>query len=159
LFLTSLEVPGEDELWRQIEGNDAVEEHIMEWSVEQFSHAGKTPFGYTALINELGHTGHLPMADDTYEGVLEDEALSDPIIQAILDQQKKHPVVTVEDFKSALKCVPEKTASSPSEWGVHRYKACAGGLSDGQSDILCDVYAATMTVPLERIYYPERWQT
>jgi hypothetical protein len=60
------------------------------------------------------------MADDIYDGFL--EALSDPAIQAIVDQLKKHPlleniikpVVTAEDFKSAFKCVPKKTSSSPS---------------------------------------------
>jgi hypothetical protein len=65
-----------------------VEKHIIERNVEQFSHAGKTPFGYTALDNELGHTGDSPMAHDVYEGVLEHEALSNPTIQAILDQLK-----------------------------------------------------------------------
>jgi hypothetical protein len=65
--LISLEVPGEDELWRRIEGNDAVEKHLIERNVEKFSHEGKTPFGYTALGEELGHTGDSPMADDIYE--------------------------------------------------------------------------------------------
>jgi hypothetical protein len=48
-FLTSLEVPGEVELLHRIEGMDAAEDHLIERNVEQFSHAGKTPFGYTAL--------------------------------------------------------------------------------------------------------------
>jgi hypothetical protein len=44
-----------------------VEEHLIERNVEQFSNAGKTPFGYTALGKELGHTGDSPMADDIYD--------------------------------------------------------------------------------------------
>jgi hypothetical protein len=84
------------------------------------------------------------MADDIYEGFLELEALSDPDIEAIVDQLKNHPllekiikpVVTAEDFKSAFKCVPKKTATSPSVRGVHHYKACAEGSSDGLSDIV-----------------------
>jgi hypothetical protein len=95
-----------------------VEEHVIERNVGQFSHAGKTPFGYTTLGKDLGHTGDSPMADDIYDGVLEHEALNEPTIQAIVDQLKKHPllqkiikpVVTAEAFKSAFKCVPEKTA-------------------------------------------------
>jgi hypothetical protein len=89
-FLTSLEVPGEVEIWRRIEGKDAVEEHLINWNVEQFSHAGKTPFGYTSLGKELGHTGDLPMADDVYDRVLEHEALSDLAIRAIVDQLKNY---------------------------------------------------------------------
>jgi hypothetical protein len=62
------------------------------------------------------------MANDIYDGYTEHEALSDPVIQAIVDQLKNHPLlekiikpkVTAEDFNSAFKCVPEKTASSPS---------------------------------------------
>jgi hypothetical protein len=160
LFLTSLEIPGEDELWCRIKGKDAVEEHLIERNVEQFSHASKTPFGYTALGKEIGHTGDSPMADDIYVGVLEHEARSDPVIQAIVCQLKNHPlleniikpVVTEEDFKSAFKYIPKKTDSSPSGRGLHYYKACAEGSTDGLSDILCEVYAAMMTVPLETGY-------
>jgi hypothetical protein len=112
-----------------------VEEHQIERNVEQFSHAGKTPFGCTALGKEAGHTGDSPMADDIYYGVLEHEALSHTSIQLIVDQLKKHPllekiikpIVIAEEFKLALKFVPEKTASSQSGWGVHHYKACAEG--------------------------------
>jgi hypothetical protein len=68
------------------------------------------------------------------------------------------PVVTAEDFKSACRCVPEKTASSPSGCGVHHYKACDEGSSEGLSDILCEVYAAMMTVPLIKGYCPEWWK-
>jgi hypothetical protein len=73
------------------------------------------------------------MAQDIYDGTLEHDALSYGAINAIVAQLRKHPaidkslkpVVTPEDFKSAFKCVPEKTASSLSGRGVHHYKACA----------------------------------
>jgi hypothetical protein len=60
----------EDILWRQIVGNDKVEEHIIEWNMEHFSHAGATPLGYTELGQELGHTGDTPMAEAVLEGTL-----------------------------------------------------------------------------------------
>jgi hypothetical protein len=143
-----------------------VEEHLNERNVKQFSRAGKTPFGYTALGKELGHTGDSPMADDIYDGVLEHEALSDPAIRAIVDQLKKHlllekiikTIVTAEDFKLAFKCVPYKTDSSPSGRGVHHYKACSEGSTEVMSDIMCEVYADMMTAPLEMGYCPERWK-
>jgi hypothetical protein len=67
------------------------------------------------------------MAKDIFEGKLEHADFSDSAIHAIVEQLRKHPaidkimrpVVTPEDFKSALKCVPEKTASSFSVRGVH----------------------------------------
>jgi hypothetical protein len=59
------------------------------------------------------------MADDIYDGIPKHDALSDPTIQSIVDQLKKNPllvkmikpIVTPEEFKSAFKFVPEKTAS------------------------------------------------
>jgi hypothetical protein len=67
------------------------------------------------------------MAQAIYDGNLEHAALSDSAIQAIVKQLRKHPaiekilkpVVTPEDFKSAFKCVAEKTSSSFSGRGVH----------------------------------------
>jgi hypothetical protein len=106
-FLTSLEVPGEDELCRRI---DAVEEHLIERNAEQFSHAGQTLFGYTDLGNELGHTGDSPMDDDINDDILEYDALINTAIQEIVEKLKKHiikPIVMPEDFKSVFKCVPE----------------------------------------------------
>jgi hypothetical protein len=134
--------------------------------VEQFLHAGHTPFGYTDLGKKLGHMCDSSMADGIYDGILKLDALSDPAIQAIVNQLKMHPllvniikpVMTPEDFKSAFTCVPEKTASSLSGRGVHHYNACAKGLKDGLPDIICEVYAAMMTAPLKIGYYPERWK-
>jgi hypothetical protein len=90
-------------------------------------------FGYTDLGKELGHTGDSKIAQYIFEGKLEHAALSDIAIHAIVEQLRKHPAIDTilnpflmpEDFKSALKCVPEKTASSFSGRGVHHYKACA----------------------------------
>jgi hypothetical protein len=54
--------------------------------VEKFSHAGATPFGYTPLGKELGHTGDSRMADNIYNGTLDHEALDDEDINAIVNQ-------------------------------------------------------------------------
>jgi hypothetical protein len=85
------------------------------------------------LGKKLGHTGDSQMAQDIFEGKLEHAALSDSAIHTIVEQLRKHsaidnilkPVVTPEDFKSAFKCVPEKTSSSFSGSGVNHYKAFA----------------------------------
>jgi hypothetical protein len=106
------------------------------------------------------------MAQDIYDGPLEHDALSDGAINAIVAQLQKHPainkilkpVVAPEYFKSAFKCVPEKTASSFSGRGVHHYKARAEGSDDGLVDIQVEVHAAMMTVPLDAGFYPERWK-
>jgi hypothetical protein len=70
LCLNILDVQLEDGLWRQIVGKDQGEENIIESNVEQFSHAGATPLGYTELVQELGHTGDTQMAEDILEGTL-----------------------------------------------------------------------------------------
>jgi hypothetical protein len=106
----------EDGFWSQIVGNDQVEEHLIEWNVEQFCHAGATPLGYTELGQELGHTCDTPMAEAILDGAFEHDALSDDALSAIVKQLLKHPavrqiiqpVVIEADFKSAFKCVPEK---------------------------------------------------
>jgi hypothetical protein len=93
---------------------------LIKRNVEQFSHAGATPFGYIDLGKDLGHTGDSQMAHDIYDRTLQHDALNDEAIYAIVVQLRKHPaienilkpVVSPEDFKSAFKCVPEKTASS-----------------------------------------------
>jgi hypothetical protein len=51
--LNRLDVQTEDGLWQQIVGKTQVEEHLIERNVEQFSHAGATPLGYTDLGREL----------------------------------------------------------------------------------------------------------
>jgi hypothetical protein len=43
---------------------EEIEEHLNARNVEKFSHAGATPFGYTPLGKDIGHTGNSPMADD-----------------------------------------------------------------------------------------------
>jgi hypothetical protein len=124
---------GPEGLWKNIIGKDDLEDHLIERNIEQFYHASATPFGYTDLGKELGHTGDSQMAQSIFVGALEHDSLSDSTIQAIDEQLRKHPdidnilqpVVTPEDFKSAFKCVPEKTSSSLSGRGVHHYKACA----------------------------------
>jgi hypothetical protein len=64
----------------------------------------------------------------------------------------------VEDFKSAFKCVPEKTASSYSGRGYHHYKACAEGSSYGLADAQAGVHDALVSIPLLTGYCPERWK-
>jgi hypothetical protein len=106
------------------------------------------------------------MAHYIYDGTLDHYALSDGAIHAIVAQLRKHPaidkilkpVITPEDFKSAFKCVPEKTASSFSGRGVHHYKAYVEGSDDGLADIQVEVHAAMMTVPLDAGFYPELWK-
>jgi hypothetical protein len=106
---------------------------LIERNVEHFYHAGATPFSYTNLSKELGHTSDSQMAQDIFEVKLEHAALSDNAIHAIVEQLRKNssidnifkPAVTPEDFKCAFKCFPEKTAPSFSGRGVHPYKACA----------------------------------
>jgi hypothetical protein len=80
--ITRVSVPdeGPEGLWKLIIGKDDLEDHLIERNVEQFSHAGATPFGYTDLGKELGHTGDSQMVQDIYEGNLEHAALSDSAI-------------------------------------------------------------------------------
>jgi hypothetical protein len=73
-------------------------------------------------------------------------------------QEIIQPIIAEADFKSAFKCVPEKTASSFSGRGVHHYKACAEGSVDGLADIQSATHAAMMTVPLATRFCPERWK-
>jgi hypothetical protein len=72
--------------------NQQVEELPINGNIEQFSHAGDTPFGYTTLGEELGHTGDTPMADDIYNGTLEHISLTDHVIKAFVKQLRKHPL-------------------------------------------------------------------
>jgi hypothetical protein len=84
---------GPEVLWKQITGKDDIEDHLISHNAEQFSHDGATPFGYTELGKELGHTVDSPMAQAIYEGTLEHEALIDSAIHAILEQLRKHPAI------------------------------------------------------------------
>jgi hypothetical protein len=80
---------------------------LIKRNVEQFSHAGSTPFVYIELGKYLGHTGESQMAQYIYDGTLEHNALSDGDINTIVEQLWKHPsidnilkpVVTPEYFK------------------------------------------------------------
>jgi hypothetical protein len=114
---------------------DKLEEYLIKINIEQCSHAGATPFLYTDLGKYLGHTGDSQMDQYIYDGTLQHDALSDEALYAIFVHLRKHPaidkilkpVVSPEDFKSAFKCVPEKTAPSFSGRLVYHYKACAEG--------------------------------
>jgi hypothetical protein len=57
--LRHVEVSNIDETtWTKIEDNKEVENHLIARNLEQFSHAGATPFGYTDIGKELGqHIG------------------------------------------------------------------------------------------------------
>jgi hypothetical protein len=161
-----LDVQTEDGLWRQIFDKTQVEEHLIERNVKQFSHAGATPLGYTELGRELGHTRDTPMVEAILDGTFEHESRTDEALAAILQQLRKRPnvqemiqpIITESDFKSAFKCVPEKTASSFSSRGVHHYKACAKGSKDRLADIQSAIHATMMTVPLAKGLCPERWK-
>jgi hypothetical protein len=106
------------------------------------------------------------MSEATLDGTFEHDSLSDDALAAIVKQLRKHPavreiiqpIVTEADFKSAFKCVPEKTASSFSVRGVHHYNTCAEGLEDGLADIQSKIHAAMMTVPLATGFFPGRWK-
>jgi hypothetical protein len=83
------------------------------------------------------------MANAILDCTLVHQSLTDEALAVILQQLPKDPNVqeiiepinTEADFKSAFKCVPEKTASSFSGRVVHHYKACDEGLEDGIADI------------------------
>jgi hypothetical protein len=162
--LNRLDVQTEDGLWRQIVGKVQLEEHLIERNVEKFSHTGATPLGYTEVGRELGHTGETPMAEAILEGTFEHDSLSDDALVAIVKQLRKYPgiteiiqpIITEADFKTALKCVPEKTASSFSGRGGHHYKACAEGSEDGLSDVQSETHSTMMAVPLATGFCPER---
>jgi hypothetical protein len=70
--LGAVEIPGaDDSSWSRIDTKEQVEELLINRNIEQLPHAGDTPFGYTPLGEELGHTSDTPMADDIYSGTLE----------------------------------------------------------------------------------------
>jgi hypothetical protein len=104
--LKNIEVPDGDE-WKKVEDKEIMEEHLME-------RTGKTPFEYSDLGAELGHTRDSQMANDILEGMLQHECLSNEAIRAILIQLRENPMVpqiwkpimTPEDFTSCFKCIP-----------------------------------------------------
>jgi hypothetical protein len=87
-------------------------------------------------------------------------------LHAIVKQLRRHPVIqkiskpviTVDDFRSAVKCVPGKTASSYSVRGIPQYKACVENMDDGLTDAMCSVHATMMSIPLVAGFCPERWK-
>jgi hypothetical protein len=165
LSLTRVLVPddGPEGLWEKIIGKDDLGGHLIARNVE---HAGATPFGYSDLGKEVGHTCDSPMAQAIYDGTLEHDALHESAIHAIVERLRKHPaiekistrVMTPDDFKSVVKCVTEKMVSSFLEIGMHHYKACTETSDDGLADIQVEVHAAMMTVPLDAGFCPERWK-
>jgi putative transposon-encoded protein len=65
--LTSVEVSGIDPgTWSRVSMKKQVEELLIKHNVEQFLHAGDTPFGYSAMGDELRHAGDTPLANDIY---------------------------------------------------------------------------------------------
>jgi hypothetical protein len=141
-----------------------MEEHIAQCNVEQFSHAGKKPFVYTELGDALGHTCNAPLAEDILDGKSYHPALTNEDLHAIVKQLRRHPVIqkiikpviTVEDFRSAVRCGPDKTASSYSVRGIPHYKACEENMDDGLTDVMCSVHVAMMSIPLAAGFCPER---
>jgi hypothetical protein len=103
LCLNRLDVQLEDGLWRQVVSKVLAEEHLIELSMEQFSHVGATPLGYTELDQALDHTGDTPMAKAILEGNFEHK----DALAAIVNQLHKYPevrriinpIVTEEDSK------------------------------------------------------------
>jgi hypothetical protein len=55
--LSKVTAPETDGTWTQIIGKYDLEDHLIQRNVEQLSLAGETPFGYSPLGKELGHTG------------------------------------------------------------------------------------------------------
>jgi hypothetical protein len=163
--LAKVEVPDGDE-WKKVEDKEIMEAHLMERNIEQLSHAGKTPFGYSDLGAELGHTGDSQMANDILKGTLQHDCLSYEAIRAIVNQIREHPmvhqiwkpVVTPEDFTYCFKCVPENTASSYSGRSLPHYKACSQIKEEGIGEFLASLHAAMMMVPLDAGFCPERWR-
>jgi hypothetical protein len=107
---------GEGIAWTKVEDKEEVENHLIDRNVEQFSHAGTTPFGYTELGKDLTRTGDSDMDENILNGTLEHECMDNEAICAIGGQLKRHPkiqgilspIVMTADFQPSFKCVPEK---------------------------------------------------
>jgi hypothetical protein len=91
--LTRLERPDQDGVWKEIQGQGPIEEHIAQRNVEQFSNAGKPPFGYTELGEVLGHTGYSPLAEDILDGKSDHPALTNEAMHAIIKQLRHDTLV------------------------------------------------------------------
>jgi hypothetical protein len=161
--LTRVEVQGDTPgSWQRLDRKDAVEDHLIERNVQQFSHAGTTPFGYTTLGAELRHTGESTMTDAIHAGTLVHTALSYKAIIALVKHLNHHPllqeiinpIVTDEDFRSSFQHVPEKTASSPSGRHAGHYKASIDP-NDEHVVLLAEVHVALLTTPLDTGYCTE----
>jgi hypothetical protein len=110
-------VPNDDgTAWKRIENKAEVEIHLIGSNVEQLGRAGTTPFGYTALVKELVHTGNSGMSENILNGTLYHECMDNEAIRAIVGQLKMHPTIqgilmpiaTTADFQSCFKCGPKK---------------------------------------------------
>jgi hypothetical protein len=165
--LMHVEVPSNSKTtWTKIEDNEEVEHHPMARNVEQFSHAGATPFEFTDLGKELGHTGGSAMAEDIMDGTLEHECMKDESIRAIVQQLKRYltiqgiltTIVSANYLQFCFKYVPDKTTSSYSGRSVPNCKACTDGSKDGLADTLAEIHASMATIPLETGFCPERWR-
>jgi hypothetical protein len=69
-ILTRLEVQDATWIWKHIQGKESIEDHIAQRNVEQLPHAGKPPFGYTPLEEELEHTGDTYIPEEILVGTL-----------------------------------------------------------------------------------------
>jgi hypothetical protein len=88
--LRHIEVPNIDKTtWTKNEDKEEEENHLIARNVEQFSHVGASPFGYTELGKELGHTGDSEMVEDILNGTLEHSCMEDEAIRAIVEQLKR----------------------------------------------------------------------
>jgi hypothetical protein len=162
--LTRLEVPNQEVVWKEIQGKGPIEEHISQRNEEKFSHSGKTSFGYLELDEALGHTCDSPLAEYILEGKAEHPALSDEALHAFVKQLRRRPlvqkivkpVITVDYFWSAVKCVLEKTSSSYPGRGIPHHKACIENVNDGLTEATFSVHAVMMPLPLAAGFCPER---
>jgi hypothetical protein len=84
--LSKVTVPETDGTWAKIIGKDELEHNLVQRNVEHFSLARETPFGYSPLRRELGHTGDSEMSDAIHGGKLEHEALINATINVVVDE-------------------------------------------------------------------------
>jgi hypothetical protein len=126
-----VEVPREDgTVWTKIGNKEEVESHLIDRNVKQFSHAGNTPFGYTDLGKELGHTGDSDMCENILNGTLEHECMDNEAIRAIFGQLKRHP--TIQGILKPIVTTADSPASNAS-WKrrPHRFQDYQTPLLEG----------------------------